>query len=168
MYLTWCLDSTTSAHMTNDSGILLDPKPHDNHTKVTVGNGKILKINTVGTSYVITPNGFLRLSSVYHVPSLTCNLMPFNQFYKDIKCVVYFYGDSYMVKDSRTGKVLIQSKSLNVLYQVTGPIDPPYILSLVASVTSLECCHSRFGHPLAHAFALICKSIKIYIYLTFE
>lgn len=48
----WYLDSSASAHMTNELGVIIHPEPRHNSNRVMIGNGQLLHIKAVGTSYL--------------------------------------------------------------------------------------------------------------------
>lgn len=84
----WYLDSVATHHLTNDLSNLNFYQPYHGSEQVMVGNGAAMPIQHSGKGLLPTPTNSFHLNHVYHVPSLSNNLVSVQQLTKDNNCTV--------------------------------------------------------------------------------
>lgn len=152
---TWYMDSGARAHMSSSTGIL------SSHTLcksklIVVGDGACLSIDYLGSSILPSKNYSLVLDNILVSLHIIKNLISVRQFTKQNLCYVEFNPFGFLVKDLRTGKLILPSESSGDLYHFNPsslPVDRPSTTSLVA-VTSLT-WHRRLGHLGAKVFSYL-------------
>lgn len=88
-----------SAHMTSDSGKILNPRHFYDLIKVSVGDGSFRSIKQVSKAFLHTDSRSLLLSPVYHVPNHACNLLLVSQLCHTNSCAIDVNGSSFPGKD---------------------------------------------------------------------
>ncbi|CAH9072266.1 unnamed protein product, partial [Cuscuta europaea] len=105
--------------MTSNEGILQNKSIYSGPLKITVANGSSLPVMTVGELHLSTLPRPLHLKSVYHVPNLKYNLLSIQRLCADNNCFVIFDKNSICIKDTISGKVLLQASSNGGVYPIS-------------------------------------------------
>ncbi|KAK2969476.1 hypothetical protein RJ640_022190 [Escallonia rubra] len=142
----WYPDSGASTHMTPNDGMLFDTSPYTGSSKILVGNGSLLRITKVGSSFLHTPHGPLKLHNVLHVPQLARNLLSISRLCRDNDCSVNFSSTSFSVKDNKAGTLLLSTKSGGDLYPFPSTSVSSHFDGLVAARVTGDIWHQRLGH----------------------
>lgn len=154
----WVPDSGATHHLTSDLNNLQLHSPYDGPDHIRVGNGNTLNISNTGTSSFTVGNRQFLLKNLFHVPSISSNLLSVSQFCKDNAVYFEFHPHFFLVKDKATGKVLLHGQSRNGLYQFTPPSSPsPSTLQAV----SLSLWHHRLGHPMLQTVNKVLSSYAL-------
>ena len=158
---TWFLDSAASNHFTNDLNNLNTYQPYLGTDQVTVGNGSTLPILHTGNGILPTPTVPFTLNNLFHVPSISSNLLSVHQFIVDNKCTITLDVDIFVIQDKLTKKVLYKGGFSHGLYHLPASASsslPASTSSLSSPPVCLHCStedsahhaslwHSRLGHP---------------------
>ena len=161
----WYPDSGASHHITPDLASLHTAEDYKGTNKVLVGNGKGLSIAHVGTSSVpYSPNSFLSLKNVLHVPEITKPLLSVHRLCNDNDCSIEFFPNHCLMKDCQTKEVILRRTCDLGLYKLhSAPLSTSS--PIIASLSTLYTWHQRLGHPnfavvhrLLHQFQLPCKN----------
>ena len=114
----WYLDSGATHHMTQNASTLSNSTPYNGTERVTIGNGKQIPISNVGTASLVSNSRVLSLNKVYHVPSLSSNLISVTKLCADNNSMIEFYPKHFIVKDQRSRQVLVRGRIENGLYKL--------------------------------------------------
>ncbi|KAF7840881.1 Retrovirus-related Pol polyprotein from transposon TNT 1-94 [Senna tora] len=113
----WYPDSGASSHLTNDASNLQVRQPYNGQELVHTANGTGLPIQSVGYSNISSSNSqILHLSQLYHVPSVSKNLISVSKFAKDNRVYFEFHANEFSIKSQETHQVLLKGRMLNGLY----------------------------------------------------
>jgi GAG-pre-integrase domain len=113
--------------------------------KVQTTNGSLCPIAGVGD---ITCTSDLHLSSVFHVPNFTNNLLSVSQLVDDLNCVVFLSPTHVVLQKLKTGRVIgigQQSEGLYRLKQGGEDLDLKAYLTETPEL-ELSLLHYRLGH----------------------
>ncbi|KAI0522729.1 hypothetical protein KFK09_005114 [Dendrobium nobile] len=117
----WFLDSGASSHLTNSLDNLSMSKPYLGSDNVTIGDGNSISIAHAGAGILPTPSRKLRLSQIFHTPTLKYNLLSISQLTKDNFISITFDPSGFTLKDLATQEILLQGPSKDGLYAVPMP-----------------------------------------------
>ncbi|KAF7845535.1 Retrovirus-related Pol polyprotein from transposon TNT 1-94 [Senna tora] len=113
----WYPDSGASRHLTNDASNLQDQQPYTGQDLVHTANETGLQIKIVGQSKVNIQNSkVLYLKQLYHVPSVSKNLISVSKFSKDNNVYFEFCADKFCVKSQDSHQVLLKGRMEKGLY----------------------------------------------------
>ena len=155
--------------MTHNPANLMKSVEFARQNQVHVGNGTGLSIKHIGQSEFLSPFSFkpFLLNHLFHVPSITKNLLSVSKFAKDNEVFFEFHSDSCFVKGQVTQAVLMVGKVRDGLYAFDSSHlalklaqslskSPSVVASSFSSkvyITSLsstfDLWHRRLGHPSA-------------------
>lgn len=117
----WYLDSATTNHVTQNTGIFLSCSAYNGAEKLHIGNGLGLLIEHVGTTVINTINSEnLYLSNVLHVFVITKNLLSVSGLLTNNNAVIEFQKSVCFVMDKSTGIILLKGIARDGLYQIEG------------------------------------------------
>nr|KYP75308.1 hypothetical protein KK1_008029 [Cajanus cajan] len=116
----WYFDSGASNHVTHDPNQFQEISEHDGKTSLVVGNGERLKIHAYGTAALDTCQRSLNLHDLLYVPKITKNLLSVSKLATDNNITIEFDASDCFVKDKLTGKVLLEGKLRDGLYQLSS------------------------------------------------
>lgn len=108
----WILDSGASDHMGKESNSFVSYNTCFGK-KVQVANGCSLPVKGKG-NVLFSPK--ITLSSVLHVPNMTCNLLSVSKLTKANNCSVVFYPNHYVFRDLSLGRMIGSAKKKGGLY----------------------------------------------------
>ena len=140
----WYPDSGATHHVTNDGQGLTDPSLYQGPDQLQIGNGSGLKINSIGSSSLISRSYPLKLSNILHVPEIRKKLLSVYRLTNDNAVYVEFHATYCVVKDEATGKALLRGTVKDGLYLLNQAQRPQVNLG---EKTSLNQWHHRLGHP---------------------
>ena len=109
----WIIDSGASDHMTGQSQLFHPYLPSSGLNKVCIVDGSFSPIAGKG-KIALTPT--LTLSSVMHVPKLSCNLFSVSKFTETNNCVAKFFPSYYEFQDLGSGKTIGNAGEIKGLY----------------------------------------------------
>ena len=144
----WIIDSGASDHMAGQSQLFHSYLPSLGLNKVRIANGSFSPIAGKG-KIALTPT--LTLSSVMHVPKLSCNLFSVSKFTQTNNCVAKFFPSYYEFQDLGSGKTIGNAREIKGLYYFDdGAIreEQVQVAKKVSSVLDeIRLWHWRLGHP---------------------
>lgn len=156
----WYPDSGATHHMASDISSFSDFSSYSGSDQVMVGNGSGLSISNIG-SFPLSNQLVLR--KVLHVPGLVKNLLSISQLTRDNDCVVIFTAQHFIVKDWRTGIILLQGPHKDVLYEFSPQQNPCAPKCLLGSRVSAATWHRRFEHPTYPVLRQLLSSHEVQI-----
>ncbi|PKU87036.1 Retrovirus-related Pol polyprotein from transposon TNT 1-94 [Dendrobium catenatum] len=151
----WFLDSGASSHLTNSLDNLSMSKPYLGSDNVTIGDGNSVSIAHAGAGILPTPSRKLRLSQIFHTPTLKYNLLSISQLTKDNFISINFDPSGFTLKDLATQEILLQGPSKDGLYAVPMPSPSRSHRALSAQMETNKIWHQRLGHPHKKVFDFI-------------
>ncbi|CAL9003688.1 unnamed protein product [Prunus brigantina] len=98
----WIADSGASHHMVPHMTTMDSASPCTSSDQVRVGNGEGLRIDNIGSAHIPTATSSLSLSSVFHVPQLTANLLSVYHLCRDNNCRMIFDQFGFSIQDKVT------------------------------------------------------------------
>ncbi|CAH9117368.1 unnamed protein product [Cuscuta europaea] len=129
--------------MTSSEGILLNKSTYFGATSVSVANAAQLPICHIGDVTLPSSGRALTLRYVYHVPQIKYNLISIKNCVMITIVLLFFYKNSFFVKDKTSGAVLLQATSSGPLYPISL-CHPPLALASVTAPGPMW--HRRLGH----------------------
>ncbi|KAL4319291.1 hypothetical protein GQ457_18G015820 [Hibiscus cannabinus] len=144
----WVVDSGATHHVTLDSSKIVHSSDFTGPSKLIVGNGHRLSITRTEQSQLCASSRNLILKNMFHVPSITKNLVSVSKCARDNGVFFEFHAKNRLVKDEETGAVLLQGKENGGLYQF--PVD-----SSSKMLTSFST-----SQPSGHAYAADSSTTK--------
>lgn len=82
-------------------------QPYACNDSIVVGNSSHLSSFDIGKTHSDTVTGSLHLNEVLCVPAIRKNLLSMQRFSKDNHCYFEMDANGFLVKDNKTGKVLL-------------------------------------------------------------
>lgn len=105
----WFPNTVATNHFTVDfSNLNLDSHPYHGIDQISIGDGSSISIRHSSTRILPTPSGNFLLCHLFHVSSISCNLLYVHQFCLDNSVSFEFNSSGFLVKDLRTQKVLLR------------------------------------------------------------
>ncbi|KAL4339315.1 hypothetical protein GQ457_08G013570 [Hibiscus cannabinus] len=133
----WFPDSSATAHLTPDAGMLRNSVPYVGAGKISVANGESIPISRVGNIMLPSNSRSLVLSNLLHVPSVKKNMLSVSKFTKDNNVSIEFFPDSCVVKDLQTRHVMLQGGEISGLYKLSSSS----LLQQPSSSCNSDCLH---------------------------
>ncbi|GMY21931.1 Zinc finger, CCCH-type [Fagus crenata] len=141
----WITDTSASAHITGDPGILENVIPYTGTDKVMVGDGNLLHISHIGNARIKAGSKPIILKNVLLVPNMKKNLISISQLTDDLSCLVEFSSKGFLIKDLKTRKILALGTTQGGLYILNDCHEA--LFSTRFRTTSEAVWHKRLGHP---------------------
>lgn len=141
----WIMDSGATHHVTNDLQNLSFNTPYTGSDQLLVGDGSGLNISHTGTSFIHSPSSHFQLADILCVPSIKQNLLSVSKLCKTNCVSVEFFPKHFLVKDLKTGTVLMQGHHHNNLYTCSLP--PSSKASLASIQFQGNTVHTSFSRP---------------------
>nr|KYP50444.1 Retrovirus-related Pol polyprotein from transposon TNT 1-94 [Cajanus cajan] len=158
--LDWYFDSGASNHVTYDQNKVQEVNENDGKSFLTVGNGANLKIIACGDSSLDTQQKSLNLKDILYVPKITKNLLSISKLTFDNDIYVEFHDVACFVKDKLTGRILLEGKIKDGLYQLPGGSTStnkrPHVFFSIK-----ETWHRKLGHPNSKVLNEVMKLCNI-------
>lgn len=156
----WVIDSGASDHMTGVSSVFSTYTPYSGQDRVKIADGTFSSVSGKG---LVHASPSLPLSTVFHVPSFSTNLLSISKITQDLNCSVSFFPSHCVFQDLITGKTIGSGRKENGLYVLDLGVDSSkhhqqaHLTSLSDSSTEkILLWHHRLGHPsfylLQHLF----------------
>jgi hypothetical protein len=141
----WIVDSGASKHMTPDSILFKIYKPMSGRDKVQTTDGSLCLIVRVGD---ITCTSDLHLSSVFHVPNFTNNLLSVNQLIYVLNCVIFFSPTHVVLQELKTKRLIGIGQRSEDLYRLKQGEEDLDLRACLAETSELELIflHYYLGH----------------------
>ena len=140
----WILDSGASDHMVNDDKKLKNYCKLKKFVKVHLGDNHIVDAVGVGTLLLYSGTKGIELKKVYHVPSLSVNLISVSMLDSN-KFSLTFANGVCKIADSTNTVVAMAKESYGLYELLIGDVAQSNLFSYVAN-TSYELWHNRLGH----------------------
>ncbi|KAH9753027.1 protein kinase domain-containing protein [Citrus sinensis] len=109
----WIIDSGATDHMTSHSKLFYSYIPCPGSQKIKIADGSLSSAAGKG-SIPISTN--LVLTSVLHVPNLSCNLLSVSKITKDLHCIAKFSPSYCEFQDLCSGKKIGSAREVDGLY----------------------------------------------------
>ena len=106
---TWYPDSRASHHVTPNADNLHNQVPYAGQDQLYIGNDQ-------GNSVLSSQPKSFALKNILHVPTITKNLLFVHQFTLDNNVFIEFHPYFCLVKDKKTGHVLLKGTHKDGLY----------------------------------------------------
>ena len=147
----WYADSGANQHITADlENLNLSNEPYQGTADVAVGNGFGLQIANTGSSSLTAQNSTFKLKNVLHCPNVPINLLSIQKFCEENHCLFVLTATCFLVKDIRTGQVLLQGHSRDRLYPIPlhsiSTCSPLGLTAFLGLKTLTSVWHQRLGH----------------------
>ncbi|KAF5472556.1 hypothetical protein F2P56_009267 [Juglans regia] len=160
---TWYSNTVAFHRFTSEfNNLNLESTPYQGPDQVFIGDGSALPIHHLGFVQIPTTAGNFLLHNLFHVPSISRNLLSVRQFCNDNKVFFEFHSDLFLVKDSRSREVLLQGHVEDGLYAFQSSAvtsSPPR--AFLGVRTSAQLWHSRLGHPSPCTTAFILRHFNL-------
>lgn len=143
----WTSDTSASAHMTSQGGILHNLRPYIGIDNVLIGNRDLLHITHVGDTTIGSGSSQITLHDVLLVPDLERNLLSIGPVTSDYLVNCEFSNHDFMKKDRATLKVLMKETKQGNLYSICA--SPTAFYSTRFQTTIEKQWHQRLEHPQA-------------------
>lgn len=144
----WIIDSGASDHMTSYSNLFSTYLPCSGNRKIKIADGSLSPI--AGTGSIPLTKG-LTLTSVLHVPKLSCNLFSVSAFTKSNNCVAKFFPTHCDFQALDSGKTIGSAREINGLYYFLDGAALEGQAQVVNKTPSISeqimLWHFRLGHP---------------------
>lgn len=139
----WLLDSGATNHVTNNLNNLSLASDYIGTDSLIIGNGQGLRIAQVGNTTLHS----LSLPNTLYVPSIHTNLISVAKLCRDNDVIIEFHPSFCLVKDRRTGTILLRGMNNGDVYSLPSAPSPPPPCVNAVSKFSLNDWHCRLGHP---------------------
>ncbi|CAL2249144.1 unnamed protein product [Prunus armeniaca] len=164
----WITNSGASHHMVPHMTTMDSTLPCTSSDQVRVGNGEGLRIDHIGSAHIPTTISSLSLSSVFHVPQLTANLLSVYHLCRDNNCPMILDQFGFFIQDKVTNRVLFHVKSDHGLYPIPCSIPSlsrvdnkqPKMAFLGQQIHS-SLSHRRLGHLTNEVVQLMLKEAQL-------
>lgn len=108
--------------------------------------GNTIPIAHFGTASFSTSYGTFYLNNLYHIPSISTNLLYISQFSKENDCFFEFHPNLFVVKSSQ-GIILLHIWNENGLYRFECAREKNSLMSYSSFLSkSVSLWHQRLGH----------------------
>ena len=132
--------------------------PYTGSDDIMIGDGSGLSITHTGSSSLHTSHNTFTLNNVLCVPAMQKNLISISKFCSSNHVSIEFLPTIFLVKDIRTGAILLKGKTKDGVYE--WPVSPP-LLAFSSIKTSLSEWHQRLGHPAINILKQIVPKNKL-------
>lgn len=118
--------------------------------QLQLGNGAGLPISHVGMSSFSVGSLTFKPKDIFHIPNISKNLLSVSKFTHDNDVIFEFHPDFFLVKDRRTGKVVLQGPNKQGLYRLnkSSHVNLSSPSAYIGERTSMNLWHQRLGHPM--------------------
>ena len=145
----WLIDSAASHNITGDLTNLSIHSEYDGTDEVVLGDGTGLVVSHIGSLALHSPHKTFFLRDTLCVPHIHKNLISVHHFTKQNNVFVEFHPFYFLVKEQKTGAILLRGACENGVYVFpNSPIASSFkMVSNVHERTSIDGWHKRLGHP---------------------
>ncbi|RVW81354.1 Retrovirus-related Pol polyprotein from transposon RE2 [Vitis vinifera] len=142
----WLIDFEASHNITSQVSNLQFHSKYDGTDEVIIGDGSGLPITHSGSLTLSFPNRKFQVEDTLCVPTINKNLISVHHFTKQNNVILEFHPTYFLVKNRRTGEILLQGPCENGVYPLPSlPTATPIVF--VHERTSVAGWHRRLGHP---------------------
>ncbi|RVX08949.1 Retrovirus-related Pol polyprotein from transposon RE2 [Vitis vinifera] len=142
----WLIDSAASHNITSQVSNLQFHSEYDGTDEVIIRDGSGLPITHSGSLTLSFPNRKFQVEDTLCVPTINKNLISVHHFTKQNNVILEFHPTYFLVKDRRTGEILLQGPCENGVYHLpSSPAATP--IAFVHECTSVAGWHQPLGHP---------------------
>ena len=113
---TWYPNSEASHHVTHNATNLQNQVTYTVQDQLYIGNCQGMKILSIGNSTLPSRHKPSKLNNILHLPTITKNLLYVHQFALDNNVFIEFYAFFCLVKDNKTGQVVLKGTHKDSLY----------------------------------------------------
>ncbi|KAI5321499.1 hypothetical protein L3X38_030570 [Prunus dulcis] len=164
----WIADSGASHHMVPHMTTMDSASPCTSFDQVRVGNREGLRIDHIGSAHIPTTTSSLSLSSVFHIPQLTANLLSVYHLCQDNNCRMIFDQFGFSIQDKVTNRVLFHGKSDHGLYLIpcfipsSTHVDNKQLkMAFLGQQIHSSLWHRRLGHPTNEVVQLMLREAQL-------
>lgn len=143
----------TNHFTANFSNLNLHSHPYHGTNQVSIIYGSSIAIQNFGNGILPTSFGNFLHHYLFHVPSISRNLLSVRQFCLDNSVFFKFNFFGFLVNDLCTQEIHLRGPIKDGLYVLLSyaPAMIPFIKqALIGEWTSQQIWHSRLGHPSLH------------------
>lgn len=147
----WVVDSGATDHMSTESNLFSTYNPNPSKPCILTTDGSPIMVSGEGRVPITSS---MSLSTVLHVPNLSCNLLSISQITKALKCKVTFYETHCVFQDLLTGATLGLGKERGGLYYLelqeakeNDSLRAYKSTSMSSSEEQIWLWHKQLGHP---------------------
>ncbi|XP_015160969.1 uncharacterized protein [Solanum tuberosum] len=140
----WILDSGATHHVTTESDNL---EEYTGNEEVSMGDGKIIPITHTGFTQIKASNSNFMLSNTLCAPAIKKNLISVAKFCTDNLNSIEFFPQSFLVKDLKTRRLLVQGRNKHELYEWPQRDHVSPSANFTSTKVSRQLWHRRLGHP---------------------
>lgn len=134
----WVVDSGATEHITYDPDFLDNKIKSELEVPVTIANGTKVPVKGKGSGIL---KGGTKIDKVLYVPDLNYNLLSIGKLANDLKCVVSFFPDFYVMQKLHMKSLIGAGRYEQGLYRM-GMIRNERKAMMVTNNT----WHKRLGH----------------------
>lgn len=120
----WLFDSGASHHVTGDINNLQHFSDYGGPDEINIGDGTGLKISHIGNSTLVHQDKSFVLDNILCAPSIKSNLVSVSKFFQSNNVSLEFFPFHFIVKDLRTGALLLRGENINDVYCIPSSINP--------------------------------------------
>ena len=141
---TWYPDSGASYHVTSNINNIQNQAAYTGQDQLYIGNGQGMEILSTGNSVLSSQHKSFALNNIHYVPAITKNLLSVHKFTLDNNVFIEFHPFFCLVKDNKTGHVLLKGTHKVGLY-ILHSIHKHH--AYLGEKAPTETWHNRLGHP---------------------
>ena len=141
----WIIDSGCSHHLTGNDSLLSQQKEYIGNKAIVTADNSIHPVEKEGNIKVKAVQGPVNLTSVYHVPGMTKNLISVSQLTNSGRYVLFGPNDFKILENVKSidGNTVLSGKRVNSLYVLSAN-------EAFVEKTSRQDKASLWHCPLAH------------------
>jgi hypothetical protein len=158
----WYPNSGATHHLTSNlANLNIKAEDYIGSDKIRIGNGKGFSIDHIGTTCLFTPTSQFDLLDTLHVPLISKNLVFVHKFTKDSNTFFEFHPSYFLLKDRRTGKLLLHGVNKHGLYHFFPSANKHPHSAMVGERASFFQWHSQLGHPTLNIVRRVLSHLKL-------
>ncbi|KAE8683492.1 hypothetical protein F3Y22_tig00111207pilonHSYRG00167 [Hibiscus syriacus] len=112
----WVIDFGATHHVTPYTSVVTRKTGCSGPGTLVVGDGALLPVNLVGSTFMKSASRVLLVNDLLHVPGITQNFLSVSKFARDNNVVLEFYAQGCCVRDAVNGEVILQGRMEEGLY----------------------------------------------------
>ena len=155
---TWYPDSGASHHVTSNSNNIQNQAAYTGQDQLYIGNGQGMEILSTCNSVISSQHKSFALKNILYVHAITKNLLSVHKFTLDNNVFIEFHPFFCLVKDNKTGHVLLKGTHKDGLYFLHSIHKHHAYLGEKAPT---ETWHNRLGHLHFRILQNILKNFEL-------
>lgn len=156
----WLLDSVASHNITSLVSNLQLHSEYDGTDEVIIGDGSGLPITHSGSLTLSFPIRNFQVHNTLCVPDINKNLIYVHHFTKQNNVLLEFHPNFFLVKDRRTGEIILQGLCEHGIYPLPSSSAATPV-ALIHERTSAIGWHQRLGHPSSKVVNIIISCFSL-------